>query len=425
MGSINLNNTGSGSAVTLSSDGSSLLLNGSAIGGGGDPDLYAANESSPTAQPSAVGANAIGIGNNVDAGTSSSHANAIALGGSGTASQPIRSSNTHAVAIGTAYSGAVTASGEASMAIGTGATVASGGHSLALGRNSTASATDAVAFTGSLASGQKSFAAALTSNSSTYGAQGAYSVALGERSKATGYGSVALGYGTATADASFACISGTASATNAFAFGSGAQATANPSIAMGYQPEARAGASVSMGFRTKVISTGNGSTAFGIDSSAAIASKQVFGGRKFSADGDCQSGTTVLKAVTTNATATPFFCGYLGSPGTSIVNKFVMPNNSAYAFHGTIVARQKASEGSACAAWKVEGLIRREANAGTTVLVNSATTVIDNTPSWVMALSADTTNSTNGGGLAITGTGASSTNIRWVATIHTSEITYA
>ena len=105
----------------------------------------------------------------------------------------------------------------------------------------------------------------------------------------------------------------------------------------------------------------------------------------------------------------------------SATNQIVLPNNSAYAFHGTIVAREKASEGTECAAWKVEGLIRREGSAGTTVLVNSATTIIDNTYNWDMALSADTTN----GGLAITVTGAASTNVRWVATIHTSELTYA
>ena len=35
MGSVNLDNTGSGSAITLSSDGTSLLLDGTAIGGGG------------------------------------------------------------------------------------------------------------------------------------------------------------------------------------------------------------------------------------------------------------------------------------------------------------------------------------------------------------------------------------------------------
>jgi hypothetical protein len=55
-----------------------------------------------------------------------------------------------------------------------------------------------------------------------------------------------------------------------------------------------------------------------------------------------------------------------------------------------------------------------------TVLVNSATTVLDNTPLWGMALSADTTN----GGLKIEVTGAAATNIRWVATINTSEVTY-
>ncbi|NKB46009.1 MAG: hypothetical protein GKS03_17240 [Alphaproteobacteria bacterium] len=99
---------------------------------------------------------------------------------------------------------------------------------------------------------------------------------------------------------------------------------------------------------------------------------------------------------------------------------FVAQNNSAYAFHGTIVAREAASSGTECAAWKVEGLIRREANAGTTVLVNSATTVLDNTPNWGMVLSANTSL----GCLKIEVTGAAKT-IRWVATIHTSEITYA
>ena len=61
MGSVNLDNTGSGSAVTLSSDGTSLLLDGTAIGGGG-ADLYAANEVNVTAQPSATGDDAIAIG---------------------------------------------------------------------------------------------------------------------------------------------------------------------------------------------------------------------------------------------------------------------------------------------------------------------------------------------------------------------------
>jgi hypothetical protein len=75
MGSINLKHTGSGSDIALSSDGTSLLLNGTAIGGGG-ADLYDANESSPTAQPSATGTNSIAIGDSaISTGT-----NSVALG---------------------------------------------------------------------------------------------------------------------------------------------------------------------------------------------------------------------------------------------------------------------------------------------------------------------------------------------------------
>ena len=62
MGSVNIDNTGSGADVTLSSDGTDLLLDGTAIGGGGTAlELYAENPSSPTA-PSATGTNAVAIG---------------------------------------------------------------------------------------------------------------------------------------------------------------------------------------------------------------------------------------------------------------------------------------------------------------------------------------------------------------------------
>ncbi len=138
--------------------------------------------------------------------------------------------------------------------------------------------------------------------------------------------------------------------------------------------------------------------------------------------GDCQSGLYVLNRFTTDATATALIVnGDSASTAPSSSNQIVLDNNSAYAFHGTIIAREKASEGTDCAAWKVEGLIRREGTAASVTLVNSAITVIDNTPSWALALSADTTN----GCLQITCTGAAATNIRLVATIHTSEVEYA
>ena len=72
-------------------------------------------------------------------------------------------------------------------------------------------------------------------------------------------------------------------------------------------------------------------------------------------------------------------------------------------------------------AWEFKGCIRREANASTTTLVSSTIDEFSAPTGWSIALSADTTN----GGLAVTVTGAASTNIRWVATVHTSEVTYA
>ena len=78
------------------------------------------------------------------------------------------------------------------------------------------------------------------------------------------------------------------------------------------------------------------------------------------------------------------------SPSTT--NQIVLPNNSAYSFSGTIVARQQAADGTACAAWKVEGLIRREGSAGTTTLVGSTVTelVIPHHGAWHYPLTQQT-----------------------------------
>ena len=55
MGSINLDNTGSGGAITLSSDGTSLLLDGSAVGGGGGTEFIASVDASNSASVSFTG----------------------------------------------------------------------------------------------------------------------------------------------------------------------------------------------------------------------------------------------------------------------------------------------------------------------------------------------------------------------------------
>jgi len=445
MGAINIKHTGAGSDITLSSDGTDLLLNGTAIGGGGGSalELYAENPSSPTA-PSATGTNAVAVGDqSVSAGTRS-----IALGysraggtdsfaaaiGSNTSSYGAvnttsvalggfaRASNSTSVAIG--YQSNTTANG--AFAIGQNA-ASSGALSVSLGWSANATAfagsaigynakavtgSNATALTNSYASGADSLAAAIANNTSTYGATEANSVAIGYLAKATGIDAFAIG------DAA------QATATGAMAFGRDSIASGQTSLALGRLNTASGSSSFALGLqndatRLRTFAVGYNAKSETSGKFAFAAGSWAFG--KVANQGQAQNGLYILISDTTDATPDILTGDNKSETGSAdTTNQIILPNNSAYAFHGTIVARQQASAGTASAAWKIEGLIRREGTAGTTVLVNSATTVLDNTPSWGMALSADTTN----GGLKIEVTGAAATNIRWVATVHTSEVTY-
>ncbi len=376
--------------------------------------LYAANESSANAQPSALGNNAIAIGNTTKAGTQASHANAIAIGGSDTTSQPVQATNTHAVAIGTSYAGEVTASGDGSMAIGTGATVASSGGALALGRNAAASGGSSVsmgrgsaasalyaaalgynavaagsssmALVNSRAGSSGAFAAGIDNNTSSYGATGQNSVALGYQSKASGQ--------------------------RAFSVGSGADASGTQAIALGGNTASGA-YSATIGGSVNT-SSGEASYAFGKRALAAQDGKYAYGAQLVSTTGATQGGMMILVAATTDATAT-----ILRSDTNSADadNQIVAAADTAITFDGSVTGIQNGAQ--AFASFLISGLLVND--GGTTTLVNSATTVIDNQSSWTVAMSADNTNNA----LAITVTGEASHNIRWVANIRTSEVTYA
>ena len=261
-----------------------------------------------------------------------------------------------------------------------------------------------MALGGSYASGTDSFAAAITNNTNTYGATGANSVAIGDLTKSTNTNSVALGNGA------------TSSSIGSVAIGDDASASGSGSVALGYNTVAtstRAYALSAYGRAEAVYSA----TLFGARAKSSVQGKAAYGPAYLVGQGEVQGGMLVCTASTSDTTAAALTTTN-SAAGTT--NQVILPNNSAYSFSGTIVARQQASTGTACAAWEVKGLIRREGSAGTTVLVNSATTILDNTPAWGMTLSADTTN----GGLKIEVTGAAATNIRFVATINTSEVTY-
>lgn len=302
-----------------------------------------------------------------------------------------------------------------SISIG-GLTQATSGYSAAIGNNSSGTGSQAItgsgamALGGSYASGADSFAAGVANNTSTYGATNANGIVLGYLSKSTGTSALSLGY-TAVSSGSYSTAIGyapVASGTNAVAIGGwwnygSPTASSTSSIAIGDGVTADAQLSVALG--NAAITNG-------------IKGKFVYSNGRFAANGDSQTGTFVLRRTTANGTATALTTDDTAAGGD---DQIILPNNSAYAFTGIVVARQQASAGTASAAWEIKGLIRREGSAGTTTLVNSALTVINNAPGWTIALSADTTN----GGLAVTITGAAATNIRWVATVQTSEVTYA
>lgn len=257
-----------------------------------------------------------------------------------------------------------------------------GSYATSIGANSSGQRSQAItgsgamALGGSYASGTNSFAAAVANNTSTYGATAANAVAIGSLSKATGADAVSIG------------DTNTASAQSAVVIGGVSTASQSYAIALGYQ------------------------------ANSAIIGKYTYASGQFAVLGDAQNGVFVLRCATTDATAAVLTTDNT-APGAN--DQVILPNNSAYAFTGTVVARQQATGGTQSAAWKIEGLIRREANAASTTLVASTVTAISNVPGWTLALSADTTN----GGLAVTATGAAATNIRWVATVQTSEVTYA
>ena len=351
-----------------------------AAGGGGSPDLYAENYDGTSTLPSATGSNAVAIGINA----TGSGFRAMAIGENSVAS------GTRATAIG----------------LGSNSTAQQG---LALGSNARAvTGTNATALTNSHASGVDSFAAAIDTNSSSYGASGTSSVAIGKLAKASSTSAFSLGENAVASNSSSYALGQYATASNVFSYclGGFSSATGYGSYAIGTSIQAAAQYSVAIGRRSKT----------------AIIGQFAFSNEHFSSAGDSQTSIYVLRSDTTDATPEAMATD---GPNTTrnAFNQIILPNNSAYSFSGTIIAREQASAGSDYASWEIKGALLRDANAASTVLGNGIQNKLYATSgasAWAIALTADTTN----GGLKIEVTGAASTNIRWVATVNTSEVTY-
>ncbi len=379
---------------SLGTAGQVLTVNSGGTAGewataGGGADLYAANESSPTAQPSATGTNSIAIGDS-----------AISTGTNSFAGPKSRAQNSSTVALGiNSNSSSYGALGNYSVAIGYQAKAANS-WAISIGRDAISTQNESFAIGKSLAGGDTSFSAQITNNTSSYGATGANSVAIGKLAKATAGNAVAIG-SKATASStsamsfctSYANYGNVSSAANALTMGDGNSASATSAIATGY---------------------GANSTVQGKHAHA----NGSFGDGN--AEGSAQRGTFVLRCDTTDATAEAL---RTSSGSASTNNQITLPNNSCYGFTGTVIARENSAQTNDFAIFEIKGGAVRAGSASTTALGTYNINKISESTgaaNWSIALSADTTN----GAVAITVTGEASHNIRWVATVNTTEVTY-
>ena len=245
-----------------------------------------------------------------------------------------------------------------------------------------------------------------------------FNIAMGTSNTCTvEYYAYAFGYANSVSSRGQALgIGNTCSGLNSNSFGRSNTASGADATAIGYNNVSSASGATSLG----VSNTANGlySNAQGYQSHVfGIYGRQSYASGQESTAGDSQASKFVLHERTTDATATTVTTN---SSAAGTTNQVILQNNNAFRFKGTIIGKQSGSTN--VAAWDVDGLIVRGANAASTTLIVSNVNVVDNTPTFgTPTLAADTTN----GGLRVQVTGLAATNIQWTASIETTEVIYA
>lgn len=228
----------------------------------------------------------------------------------------------------------------------------------------------------------------------------------GESNSATGTLAVVAGGSGNTASGSSAVISG----------GGSNSSSGLTSVVSGGQSNLADGTN-------SVVPGGNGATTRG------LTGRLSFSSGTFASGGDAQYGLIVLRRSTTDSAPLAITSTNVGA---SSINIPVLPNSCIYAFRGQVVCIQTAGVAGAvndCKAWDIVGSIKRGANAASTALLGTPTITVlgadtnlgaDNATGAVIAITADT----SAGGLLITVTGETDKTLRWVATVHTTEVDY-
>ena len=149
---------------------------------------------------------------------------------------------------------------------------------------------------------------------------------------------------------------------------------------------------------------------------AAHVGKAARASGQFAAQGDAQGGQFILRENTTDATPSVMATNQYTAGST---NQIIAATDTCITFHGTVVAMQNGAQ--AHAGWEIKGMLVNDGGTTTLALGNVSDMAATNASSWAVALSADNTNNA----LKVQVTGEAAHNIRWVANIQTSEVTYA
>jgi hypothetical protein len=316
------------------------------------------------------------------------------------------------------------------MAVSGSLPIASGAQSVAIGRNATASASNSFAVSNNnvvaLASGQGAIAINGTASATNCVAIGATSGGSGSQA-VIGSGAMALGGSNASGTDSFAAAISSNSATygaqgaNSVAIGAGlARATAARALALMNNAIASGTDSIAIGISCNA--TAANATAIGYGAVAAQIGKIAITGSNIASTGQSQIGFILLLGATTNAT--PFILNSTNATANT-TNQLILSNNQAMVVTGNILCRQSVAGSDKASAWTFTAVIRRGADAASTALVAAVTPILVaqdvSLATTVVAVTADTTN----GGLAVTVTGIAATNLRWAATLQSTELVYA
>jgi len=144
-------------------------------------------------------------------------------------------------------------------------------------------------------------------------------------------------------------------------------------------------------------------TLLGYAGKASRYAEVVHAATSFSTTGDAQACHLISKNQTTDATETELFTN-----GSS--TRITIPTDTNATFSTLIIARQTNDAGEG-GSYKLEGAISNE--GGTISLIGSVTKTVlaEDVAGWDVAATADDTNKA----LKLTGTGAASDNVNWVA----------